>query len=229
MTRLTIRTLLRRLVQEDTADNWTDAVLNDLIDHAYARMIGEVKRVDPEAFVATSTSNIVAGTATYAKPADNWSLVEVNLLDSATGLYKPIRRVEYDKTRPPSTGSDFPTFSDTVWYHSGTSVGIYPAPTASVTNGLQFRYFPNDALSADTNSPVIHVSLHYGIVLWGALLAKGETQEDVAPLRVQLNEILVTLREIYTRDLNVPQALQPMTRGLRRGGSQLEIDPRRPW
>jgi len=221
MTRLDLRTLLRRRLQEGTADNWSDAILNTILDHALSRMIGEVKRVDPFAFVTTSLVNTVSGTATYAKPADAWGIYEVALLDSATSEYRPIKRIEYDLTRPPNSLTSAPTYGDTTWYHFGTSVGIYPTPTASVTNGLRYTYFPNDTFADDSDSPTFHVSLHYGVVLWAAMIAIGETEDDAkfAKYKVELQEILATLREIYTRDLNEPVAFRPSTRGTRRGGT----------
>jgi hypothetical protein len=221
--RSTIRTLLRRNIQETAEDNWSDTVLNELINVAYGLVRKEVRRVDREALVAWDLADIVSGTQFYEKPSGTWGPLEINLLDG--GEYKPIRRVDYDLTRPNtfSSNSFAPTFSNTVWFHRGKYIGLYPIPTESITDGIQFVHSNAEMLADDNDVPSIHVDLHYAIVLWATILAKGETKEDLQSVRASLQAILGDIGLYYGRDESEMEAIRPQVEGTRRGGINQRI------
>lgn len=184
MTRGTIRTLVRRLLNEEVADNWTDDILNTLIDTAYALVLKQVRKVDPEAILFWDYRATVAGANWYEKPAGTRGPVEVGLKSSASDTdWAPLNRKPYYLAR------DW-TGSDTVYCHRGQYVGIFPAPTVAISDGLQFIHAPTDSFAADTDVPKLETTLHYAIVLWAAMLAKGESPEDDSKNAKELGRIL---------------------------------------
>lgn len=211
MTRATIRTLARRLLNEQSADNWDDSTLNTLIDIAYALVQKQVRKVDPEALLFWDYRNTVAGTNWYEKPSGTRGPVEVGLKSTAADTdWLPLVRKPYHIARD-WTG-------DTVYCHRGTYIGIFPAPTTAVTSGLQFIHAPTDALASDDGVPKIEATLHYAIVLWTAMLAKGESPEDDTKHARDLQRIIGDIPLDYgTIDYGQALSLSPDvadTRGL---------------
>lgn len=171
MTFGTIRTLLRRLLQEQVADEWDDSTLNVFINLSYALIQKQVRKVDPEALIFWDYRNSIAGTIWYEKPAATRGPVEVGLKSSSAATdWTPLTRKPYYLARD-WTG-------DPVYCHRGTYIGIFPAPTVSVTQGIQFVHAPTDTLAVDGDVPKLEQTLHYAIALWAALIAKGETLES---------------------------------------------------
>lgn len=187
MTRATIRELLRRRLNEATADNWSDDVLNTVIDVAYALVLKQVRKVDPEAVLAWDYRATAVGVNWYEKPAATRGPVEVGLkATSAATDWTPLVRKPYFIARD-WTG-------DTVYCHRGTYIGIFPAPSEAVADGIQFLHAPTDTLAVDNDVPKVEQTLHYAIVLWAALIAKGESPEtpdskDAAELQRIIGDI----------------------------------------
>lgn len=203
MTRATIRTMLRRRLNETVADNWDDSTLNTLIDLAYALVLKQVRKVDPEAVLFWDYRNTVAGTTWYEKPAGTRGPVEVGLKSLATDTdWSPLKRAPYFIAR------DNVDASETVYCHRGAYIGIFPAPTVSVTNGIQFIHAPTDTIPTDTDVPKLENTLHYAIVLWASLIAKGESPEDDTKDAKELQRILGDIPQDYgSPDLGQPIGL----------------------
>lgn len=203
MTRATIRTLLRRRLNEQTADNWDDDVLNTFIDLAYALVLKQVRKVDPEAVLAWDTRDTVAGTNWYEKPAGTRGPVEVGLKSTAADTdWTPLKRVPYWIARD-WTG-------DTVYCHRGNYIGIFPAPDTAVTDGIQFIHAPVDTMAVDTDVPKVETTLHYAIVVWASLIAKGESPESDTKDAEELKRIIGDIPEDYgSPDLGQPIGFSP--------------------
>jgi hypothetical protein len=189
VTRATIRELLRRRLNEEVADAWSDNVLNTIIDLAYALVLKQVRKVDPEAVLAWDYRATVAGTVWYEKPAATRGPVEVGLKATSAAVdWTPLKRKPYFIAR------DWTDANETVYCHRGTYVGIFPAPSTSVSDGIQFLHAPTDTLAVDTDVPKVEQTLHYAIVLWATLIAKGESPEagdskDAAELQRIIGDI----------------------------------------
>src|SRR6187551_803848 len=84
MTLATIRTLLRRRLNEQTADNWDDSTLDTLINLAYALVQKQVRKVDPEALIFWDYRNTQVGVNWYEKPSGTRGSVEVGLKGSSS-------------------------------------------------------------------------------------------------------------------------------------------------
>lgn len=203
MNRSTIRTLLRRRINEVVADNWDDSTLNTFIDLAYALVLKQVRKVDPEALLFWDTRNTVAGTSWYAKPSGTRGPIEVGLKKtSADTGWQELRRKPYHIAKG-WTDTDSP-----VYCHVGEYVGIFPAPANSVTGGLQMIHAPTDTLATDSDFPKLENTLHYAIVLWAALIAKGESPEDDSKDAKELMRIIGDIPEDYgIKDLGQPPDL----------------------
>jgi hypothetical protein len=220
MTRVTIRTLLRRRINEVVADNWDDATLNIFIDLAYALMVKQVRKVDPEALLAWDYRNTVAGTNWYEKPVGTRGPVEVGLKASAADTdWSPLTRKPYFLAR------DW-TGSETIYCHRGLYVGIFPAPATAVVGGIQFIHAPVDALAVDTDVPKLESTLHYAIVLWAALIAKGESPESDDKDAKELQRLIGDIPLDYgSPDLGQPVALTLDVGDARGNGSGILSGP----
>lgn len=220
MTRATIRELLRRRLNEVTADNWSDSTLNTFIDLAYALVTKQVRKIDPEAMLAWDYRNTVVGTNFYEKPSGTRGPVEVGLkATSADTDWTPLVRKPYWIARDWTDG-------DTVYCHRGAYIGIFPAPTTAVVNGLQFIHAPVDTMAVDVDVPKLETTLHYAIVLWAALIAKGESPESDTKDAVELQRIIGDIPQDYgSPDLGQPTALSLDVADARGLGSSLTSSP----
>lgn len=202
MTRASIRTLLRRRLNEVVADNWSDDVLNTLIDLAYALVLKQVRKVDPEAVLFWDYRDTAVATSWYEKPAGTRGPVEVGLKTSVADTdWSPLVRKPYWLAR------DW-TGSERVYCHRGTYIGIFPATDLAITQGIQFIHAPTDTLAVDTDVPKVETTLHYAIVVWATLLAKGESPEDDSKDARELQRIIGDIPADYgTIDYGQPIAL----------------------
>lgn len=214
MTRGTIRTLLRRRLNEQTADNWDDNTLNTFIDLAYALVLKQVRKVDPEAVLFWDYRDTVAGVNWYEKPAGTRGPVEVGLKKTSSDTdWGPLTRKPYYVARDAANGSD------TVYCHRGTYIGIFPAPTVAVTNGLQFLHAPTDTLAADTDVPKVEQTLHYAVVLWATIIAKGESPESDSKDAAELQRLIGDIPLDYgSPDLGQGVSLSPDVADARSSG-----------
>lgn len=187
--------------QSASGSNWSDDVVNTVIDVGYALVLKQVRKVDPEAVVFWDIRNTVAGTKWYAKPSGTRGPVEVGLKATVADTdWTPLTRKPYHIARDWTDG--------TVYCHRGEYIGIFPAPSVSVTGGLQFIHAPTDTLAVDTDVPRLEVSLHYAIVLWTALILKGESPEDDSKDAKELQRIIGDIPFDYgSIDLGQPVAV----------------------
>jgi hypothetical protein len=190
---------------EVSAVDWTDDNLNDLINTAYALIAKQIRKVDPEAIIHWEYRDTVAGTNWYEKPEGTRGPVFVGLKGtSAATSYAELRRAPYHIARD-ETNAD-----ETVYCHKGRYIGIFPAPTASVTDGLEFMHAPTPELSDDTDVPEIEETLQYGIVCWAAMLALGESPESDVKHADELRRILAEIPDDYgSAELGQALLLQP--------------------
>lgn len=191
------RDLLRRRLRDTEEEIWTDGQLNSIINLAILRVQLRVMRVNPEAELTVWRANLVSGQQYYNKPAGATNFIEVAMKDSdaATG-YRPLTRSDYfrnrDRTEPSGDilGTYYSLFANKVF--------VAPAPTSDVTDGLQFIGVP--ALSAGDDADVLplHLALHFAVVLYAEIIAKGETDEAKAEIREELNAVDADITTLYS-------------------------------
>src|SRR5688572_32602042 len=131
MNRGTIRTMLRRQVKDTASVQFpTNSELDEVINMAYGLVQKEIRKVDPEAHLFWDTLNLDAGVNWYPLPS-SFSLQRVGVKSAASDtLFKKLEYKRYD---------DLVEISGATQYYSirGQWVGIFPAPSTSITNGLE--------------------------------------------------------------------------------------------
>lgn len=202
MNRATIRALVRRRLNEVVVDNWDDATLNVFIDLAYQLVTKQVRKVDPEAMLAWDYRATVVGEHWYEKPAGTRGPVEIAIKkSSADSDWSPLKRKPYFVARD-WTGDEM------VYCHRGTYIGLFPAPTVAVVDGIQFIHAPTDALAVDTDVPKLEPTLHLAIAIWASLIAKGESPEDDSKDAKELGRLVGDIPSDYgSPDLGQPVGL----------------------
>lgn len=205
MNRGTLRTLLRRRLLEPTEDQWSDSTLNSLLNLALALVRKQVRKVDYEFDVRWEYRDTVAGTSWYEKPSGTRGSIEIGLKTAASDSdWTALKRAAYHIAKTYTTGG-----GETVYCHRGAYIGIFPAPSASVVDGIQFLHAPTESLSDDNDVPRLEESLQYAVVCWAALLAKGESPEDDSKDAKELARLLGDIPADYgSLDLSQPTYLQ---------------------
>lgn len=185
MIRGDMRTLLRKRLNEDTEDNWTDQELNRLLDIGLQQVQKEILKVDPQKFLYTWVADIVANQVYYQKPAGIW--VELAIAKLSDGRYVPMDYRDWDDAFE-AVGT---TEASTTRYSiEGDYYMLSPAPTVSITNGLKVVGIPTLVMATDNSVPKVNVGLHMAIVAWSQLLALGETGDPEDKVKDNLKELL---------------------------------------
>jgi hypothetical protein len=199
-----MRTLLRRRIMEETADDWSDNDLNVILNTAYALIAKQVRKVDPEFLMHWEYRDTVAGTSWYEKPEGTRGMSSVGIKGSASDTdYTWLRRTSHRNARENTNTSE------QVYCIRGKYLGIFPAPTTSVTEGLEIIHAPTPTLSADTDVPEVEETLHTGIVCWAAMLTLGESPEDDSKHANELRRVLAEIPDDYgSDDLGQPRLLE---------------------
>lgn len=222
MNRSTIRSTLRRRLNDVPGDQWSDSLLNDYIDLAYALLLKQVRKVDPEALVFWETRATVVGTSWYEKPAGTRGVIEIGLKAHSTDTnWEPLPR------RPYYIARDNTNVEEVVYCHRGQYIGIFPAPTVVIADGIQFLHAPTDTLAIDSDVPKLESTTHLGIVCWAALIARGESPEADNKDAGELARILADIPLDYgMNDMSQPMQLNADVSDARgRGATTLANTP----
>jgi len=190
MTRGTIRTMLRRQIQDVPGVQWSSAELNEQIDATYSLVQKEIFKSFPEAHLFWDTMDVTAGTSWYPLPA-TFGIASIGLKSVSTATYfTPLKRKRY---------ADILTVASVEQFYSrrGQWIGIFPVPAASVTNGLEIVHTPIMSMSEDTDVPRIKTPLHPAIALWAKLLLLGELDSQPDETANRLREMLSDIPNWY--------------------------------
>lgn len=210
MTRATMRTLLRRALNEILPDQFDDATLNIYLNEAVHQLQISVMKFDPDAFIWEATAALAKDQELYDLPTDLWQIRVISILDPTSAKYIPIEKGLLTTARAGnnfSTGA-FPAISakgsgpytSTHWFRMGQFLGFSPVPVANLAAGFKVTYVPTLGMALDTDVPPIHVGIHYGIVLWAVLIATGETAEATQAVRERLATVLSEIPNVYGQD-----------------------------
>lgn len=192
-----MRGVLRRRVNEQTPDNWSDVELNETLDEALFWVQKKVMRVDPLAFMAWSRTSLVANESFYNRPVGSWWEFEVAVKGSPSDTkYTPLPRQPYKAIRDFTVDQ-----AGTAYAKVGTFLAIFPAPAFNVTDGLQIIYTPLLTMAVDTDVPAVHPTLHTMIVVKANHLLLQERPESpqLKPVQDELQDLDPDVALVYAR------------------------------
>jgi len=204
MNRGIMRTLLRRRLLEPVADQWDDTTLNSLLNLGVALVRKQVRKVDYEFDIRWEYRDTLAGVNFYEKPSGTRGVTSIGVKKlSSDTVWTQLTRKPYHLAR------DYSSEGEMVYCHRGAYIGLFPAPTAAITQGIEFLHAPTETLATDTDIPRLEESLQYAVVCWAALLAKGESPEDDSKDAKELQRLLGDIPADYgSSDLGQPLLLQ---------------------
>lgn len=207
MIRSALRTLLRRQLQEATADAWADVDLNTLLDTACDLVGAKFFAMAPDRAPIATTLNAFLQDAGYtystiALPAGFSRMEDVALLQS-NGTYKQIPKKERAEVE------GFLAGSDAAWAFFGASVIVGPAPAVSQANGVRLRHLGGIVLASDAASPPLPSNLHMAVIYEAKVIALGETTDDDTPTRRALDKIYADAPGAYLDGGGEPESFTP--------------------
>ena len=214
----TIRTVLRRYLNETTSQAWTDAELLLYINQGYWQICKEITKIDPMAFRATELHNLVANTTDYTltiPPQSALGVMLVERMGAGSTSYTKQERKDLDVIRQwllegTLSGGGQPGTDYGAYAVSGQDVIVLaPAPSAASTNGLRITYRPVQSLSGGTDEPNIPEPLHFGIIYAAQMAAIGETYAETPRIEKRLNEIIADISFYWSRDDGEPLSFRP--------------------
>jgi hypothetical protein len=197
----TMRTLLRRRLQERVADDWADSDLDQVINVALGLVQTKVMAVHPDAFLFRDTRTTAVNEPLYDLPSGSLSIVSVEYKDS-TGAYKRIKPMKYLDTLERDSSDTTQKYARVAKY-----ICLSPAPTAVVADAIRIWYIPTVSVSAATDVPDIVLPLHYAAVLWAQIIALGDRKDSVMDVKGELAAILADIPNWYLTSGDEPATL----------------------
>lgn len=213
-----MRALLRRLLMEDSEDNWTDAELNALLNLSLQSWQDYILVVQPEAFLQWDYADITSGERFYPKPVGMRYEIELGVKSTAAATdYAPLTVHSYDAirhgvvgTRRESDIDPIPTEPNQLYAHAGKYFFLGWAPSDTISQGLECCYVQHLTMGADSDVPDLAIGLHYGVVLEGAIMALRETPEDTARLEKDRDRLVDKIALYYRKSAAGPSQVHPM-------------------
>lgn len=205
MTRVTMRTLLRRWVNDVDEVEWSDAECNEALQESYYEVQGRVQAIDPEAVIFWDNMNTTSGTSWYPLPP-TFGVISVGFKSSSSDTsFTKLDHQLYE---------DIKGLTGTTTYYTlrGEWLGIFPAPTASVTNGIELLHRPIHTLTVDSDEPKLKLPLHRAIVLNAKLFLLGDTNEESKEDERKFEALMENARLWYGQQYD--QAVSFSPRGL---------------
>jgi len=205
MTLLTMRTLLRRFVNDVDGVEWSDTECNQALNESYYERQGEVQAIDPEAVIFWDNIDTTAGTSWYPLPP-TFGVIQASLKGSAGDTdWTKLDHQLYDDIRAMSGTSVYYTLR-------GEWIGIFPAPSESVTNGIELMHRPIHTLTLDADQPRLKLPIHRAIVLGAKLFLLGDTNEESKEDERKLEALMKNATLWYGQQYDTPISFSP--RGL---------------
>lgn len=202
MNLLQLRTKLRRKVQDVASQQWSDVECNEALNQAYYDLQVEVHIVNPEAIIYFDLIDSVAGTNWYPLPP-TFGFTSVSIKPAAGDEFIKLDEKLYEDIRGlDSVGTQYVT-------RRGEWIGIFPAPSVSVTQGIELMHKPILTLTVDTDEPRLKLPLHNTIVLMAKIDLLGDTNEDSANDKARIKGQLERLAMWYNMDTSTPEFFSP--------------------
>ena len=208
----TMRTILRRRVNEKTADKWQDADLDVLLNEALKKVQKRYATVEPNAYVEVYTYSLtyaaqVLNGGFWDLPAGTWRILEISRYDASSGKYVAIGKREYDVTRGDLVNGLTGESDGLVYARVGRYVHYAPLLTSSsAAIPMRMVIVGTATMTGDSAVPPLPLPLHYPIILQAQILAWGETHEDSKSVREELE---LEFADIHTLVDNSGESVSP--------------------
>lgn len=203
MTLAQLRTLWRRYVHDVPAVAWDNTEANAILNVAYAIVQTYITTMDPEAHIFWDYIQSQAGVNWYPLPT-SFAPIEVSIKPTSAATSYTMLEGPKDYQQVKSVVADSGPF----WALRGQWIGVFPAPTETIAQGIELVHNPVMQLSGDTDIPRIKIPLHDLIAIEGALMALGETDGEATDwLKERKAERLAALPLWYNPRLT-PERLQ---------------------
>ena len=201
----TLRTKVRRKLDETSADFWSDNDIDDYLNQAYYYYWNWAIQAQYRQCLQSTTLNITAGTAEVALPSD---FIKIRLLEKvASDRTIPLRFNERYEEQNATSGVG--TSTETVFSYSfvGSNIVLQPTPQVTETGGLKITYFyqPTE-LSDDADTPDLD-DFHDNLLIQYAVVQAKEKEEaignggtDLAPFVMTLTKLEQSFKEIIETD-----------------------------
>ena len=188
-----MRTITRRLILETTADQWSDADVNDMLNISAQNVQTRVMEVDPEAFNTWARINITKDERFYPMPTD--ALYETELAyteDAANNEYQAMKLVDFFVLRDSAKANarlDSRRNESVNYEYARTGRFYYLGwkPSAAITDGLENIYVRALSMANDTDVLALVLPLHYAVCLDAALNLGIEGTELALPIQKKLD------------------------------------------
>jgi hypothetical protein len=200
-----MRTLLSRWVNDVDDVEFSETEKNEALNESYYERQAEVQAVDPEAVIFWDTMNTTSGTNWYPLPP-TFGIIAVGFRAAASEtVFTKLNHQLYE---------DIKSLDGVTPYYTrrGEWIGIFPAPSASVTDGIQLMHRPIHTLTVDSDEPKLKLPLHRAIVLGAKLFLLGDTNEKSDEDEKKLDRLLSNISKWYGQDYDEPISFSP--RGL---------------
>jgi hypothetical protein len=200
MTRAQQLTMLRRRLQEVTAAQWTDAVLNTNLNLGLSYMQKKVLVVDPEAFIYTDTTPLVNAQRDYPKPVGFNYEIAVYISTNGGTSYTLADAVDYRTIIEAEA-------SGVCYAHKGRFFVLYPTPSGASAAGLKIEWVPTLSMGSDDDVPDLNTNLHEGIVYRAEMISLGDTSQEAQVAAVELKAVVDDIK-MYYRKSAVPERIR---------------------
>lgn len=215
MNRGALRTELRRRLQEETEDQWSDSDLNQKLNvSGLQKLQAAILAVDPEAFVSIYRTNVVSAASDpellriYPWPDGTLYELEVAFKGSSDTRYRKLDRCDLREAKRNET--QYQSGSTLKWARHGSKHFILtPPPTEAITNGLQVKVVEALTMAADEDVPDVPLILHDAIVQFAQIACLAETGEPSLAVKEDLAATLKLIPSYYQRAGSDPYVLKP--------------------
>lgn len=198
-TRVQLRTMLQRRLQDTENAQWTNAVLNEYLNYGYQYMEKRILEVDPMAFIYTDTATITSAVSDYPMPSNSMWEVGVYTRGTSTGDFVWQDKIELPLIQAGGSPNWRSNPYTTGYGRRGRYIVLYPTPSATVTAGLQLEFVPWLTMGSDTDVPELDVGLHDGIVYRAEEIALGDTAQEAVKAREDLSQVVTDISRYYRR------------------------------
>lgn len=210
MNRSEIHETVRRRIQEEEPDYFTNQRINTIINEALGEVQLAVLGSQPEAFVVVDLAPIVAAQEAYGFPANMLYPIALEILDASSSTYSKVEKRAYEIVRGYNLGQN-PYAGPTVYAQRGRDFILSPIPSAAIVQGLRLTHVDILTVDEDDDVPELPITLHKYICAKAAALCLIEMGEDPSEQEALFAIGMQLIPKLYRSSADAPQKMNPQT------------------